>query len=1131
MGARVVRLLLLLTLAGIACDAHAAPALRVRRLPGTPSNPGGLPPEYRAEAEARIRQWRSFDDVIVGPGARWTHSDPRRTGAQSPFAAGKDLKSGAPVTNAPIKTKRVAFIRIDFLADRGGPNTSGDGRFDLSGPDTLAPPIDRAPHNRDFYLAHLEALKRYYATQTYGQVAIEGDVWPRSPNGAYSVSDLADFGPWRFSTDIYGAAVHMFRTMILAADSQSVVLGDRIPWDQYGYIVLIHAGSDFQSDVRQDSPQDIPSFTIGVPDTDAVVVRNVSAPGDSFVIDRASLVPETINQDERFGAINGVLAHECGHLFFGFADIYDVNSGLPTVGFWSLMDTGNNLGIPVQPAYGPEIYATGIVPPAIDPLQRYFACPNLALTEVSFGDTVNVTDVERHGDILRVRMSSDEDLLIENRYVPPASVIELDQDPVTRVVLGPRAPETWNYDALLPGGGVLVWHVDSSVIPFTNSLRTNPDFGFNSDPFRQGLSVIEADALDDLGDFNSPYWLASYRDPWYAGNATVLSDTTRPKLVTHAGTKPHVRLEVFGAPDTTMRLYATRTWLLPGFPLLSSFPSAGPQLLAIDADGDGKREVCWAGGDPLVGDTLSLFAVRASGAGLAGPDPVFATLDAVPFGQMAAIATGNPATGLGPSLFAVSTIPTGPTLASDGGRVWLFDHTGATSGAWPAALPSIVTTPPVLAGAYPNANVIVGCADGRVYALNLDGSIRATSAVALAGGVRGKLAVTQAPGVPGTDGLAASGWAIAAGGGAGDVGVFLLAVPGAGPDAMPAANGWPRTMLATASFDPDFLWLDFDGAGSANPTGCGSGAPELVVHHADLLWGFCLTGTPLAGFGHDVGDTLIASLGAGDPDGDGYPEVLTQNRLAQVAFVNASGYPSPGWPRALSTEGILAEKPELTFPDTARSFPTSSAPLAVDPVGDGRTRVVALTATGVLAALDGAGRVPEGWPLATGSGALGTPVVSDLDGDGHAELVAPDRLGLLWAYTLPGAAADPLVNPWPMLGGDPGRTFALARARTSTPAPYAKGPLVSGSLKAFPNPARQKPVSLAFQLTEPADVEIRILDTSGHEVARLHHDGQPSDNRVIWDPGGAPAGLYLARVRIRGNGSERTETLNVGVIK
>ena len=60
------------------------------------------------------------------------------------------------------------------------------------------------------------------------------------------------------------------------------------------------------------------------------------------------------------------------------------------------------------------------------------------------------------------------------------------------------------------------------------------------------------------------------------------------------------------------------------------------------------------------------------------------------------------------------------------------------------------------------------------------------------------------------------------------------------------------------------------------------------------------------------------------------PEVLTQTSHSRVAFVNVTGYPSPGWPRAGSPEGVLSENPELTAPDSPRTFPTMSPPLALD---------------------------------------------------------------------------------------------------------------------------------------------------------------------------------------------------------
>ena len=347
-----------------------------------------------------MARWRSFPDMVSHPRVNWAPHAARRAGwhrapihpertlVGTEFLGGSgDVQAAPPVT--PPDTINVAFIRIEFQNDRGGSESSGDGRFDLSTPGDAAPPIDRPPHNRSFYMAHHEALARYYDTQSYGRVVIRGEVWPRDENGAYHCTDMADFGPWAFSQGIYRAAVNMFRSMIFAADTQSVkIFNDQIPWDQFDRIVLIHAGSDLQSDVLQDSKEDIPSFTIGVGDTDVVIFPRDTVM--AFPIDRASIVPETINQDGYYGAINGVCAHECGHLMFGFADLYDVNTGLPRVGLWSLMDSGNLVGSKVVLQDQSILFATGLLPPSIDPWQRAFVGDALHFREVDWGSTITL---------------------------------------------------------------------------------------------------------------------------------------------------------------------------------------------------------------------------------------------------------------------------------------------------------------------------------------------------------------------------------------------------------------------------------------------------------------------------------------------------------------------------------------------------------------------------------------------------------------------------------------------------------------------------------------------------------------------------------------------------------------------
>src|SRR5262249_11178357 len=156
--------------------------------------------------------------------------------------------------------------------------------------------------------------------------------------------------------------------------------------------------------------------------------------------------------------------HECGHLIFGLEDLYNFETGEPVVGEWSLMDSGNLVGSKVLvPADNSIVFAVGLLPPSIDPWQRFFVGDALYFPEAVVGDTMRILDSERHPDVPRVTLSSDEYLLLENRWLLPDTVVQLHADPVTSVVLGPL-PDTLLYDALCPGPGVLVWHIDESVI-------------------------------------------------------------------------------------------------------------------------------------------------------------------------------------------------------------------------------------------------------------------------------------------------------------------------------------------------------------------------------------------------------------------------------------------------------------------------------------------------------------------------------------------------------------------------------------------------------------------------------------------------------------------------------------------
>src|SRR5262249_34095023 len=394
--------------------------------------------------------------------------------------------------------------------------------------------------------------------------------------------------------------------------------------------------------------------------------------------------------------------------------------------------------------------------------------------------------------------------------------------------------------------------------------------------------------------------------------------------------------------DTTQHVRVTRTWQPAGWPVTANFPPGGPVLLAIDMDGDGKQDIVWAGGDSAVTDTsaalraavrdsAALFCVRFEGKGLGGADTLdFAPLDQRPRREVAAARVGST---VQTSLVVATTYHYGPSDAV-GGKLWAVDATGASPPGFPVTLLSPASTPPVTIAGGPTWLSYVGCEDGRVRAIGSAGQVLATSNAVAPGGVTGRLALSVGNGlIPGV---------IALGTASGDVVVL---------DTNGLAERARWTLAAPGSgFAPDFLWARLGGAGASSVAQC-NGFPTLIAHDKDRVFALCPNSpSPLPGWGAPFGDSLVAGLAAGDVDGDGFPEVIVQTQHGRLAFLNSqTGRPSPGWPRAGSPE----------------AFVTNTPPMAMDLNGDGLPEIVSLNASGVIAALDRAGRTPDGWPLPT----------------------------------------------------------------------------------------------------------------------------------------------------------------------
>jgi M6 family metalloprotease-like protein len=1006
----------------------------------------------------------------------------------------------------PPETLRVLGLKIDFATDSlGSLTTTPDGKFDLRDGSSLGIVIDPPPHDREFFLSHLEALRRYWKFASYGHLVIEYDVYPQADSAAYRLGDTGRYGPWTLGQESFDSAARFFRDAVRVADQT-----DSIPFGQFDVVTLFHAGSDFQTDLNRDSPRDFPTFQINLGDS-------VPVNGGAVAIRGGIVMPETESQDGYYAALNGTLAHEFGHTQ-GLFDLYDIETFFPGVGIWSNMDSGYLLGTSVRDEKsGAVVDASGILPTSLDPWSKFLLWPdNIEYIDPGRSFTTSLRATQLSDTTLFVPLGGEEFYLIENRATDLNfdNTLYLDKDDSTGVLLGPALADSTDtlgdkeYDFLLPGQGVLVWHVDNSVI---YGRHIPPDFGINSNPSRRGVRVMEADGILDLGDPTSPYLFGSPFDPYFVGNHTRLGPETTPNSNTNDGGLSHITIDVLSPAALAMNLRITGDWRVEGWPLATGVSQRGARPTYGRLRHDGLVSVVTAV------DSL-IYAWMSDG------EPYYTTGDS-------SVVAALPAKIVGPVLFADSLFHRNPlaihdaslvATAEDGG-VYAFRAAARDSGTsiplfgWPPALdpgsPTVLaTTAPALD---PGGQVIVGGSDGRTFVILPSDS------------------VTVAPRVDPFSDTLRVGAAVITAPASGNLAVGRFTGAGGYQVAWALRNGWIRILDAynkglggidvrfrvqNANLEPYLLGVDVDRAADRDL--------ELVVSDANqnLIHCFRLDGSEMPGWPIAVAGTLWGPLAAGDLDGDGYPEIIAMDKEGRVHRYNRNGVEPQGWPVSMTGRyGLEASGGE-------------GSPLVADVTGDARAEAIVGLDNGLLVALGDDGRTVSGWPLAIQGGASSTPLVLSLNdaqlppdppGPAWTHLViGGDDDGALHAFQLPVRADSTLFSrdgvsartPWPEFGGNRRRTSVLEDIFQGA---VVQAPQVAkGSVYCFPNPAHGQDIGLAYTLGQGvSSVIIRVLDPMGNEVERLNGTSSPAQNVVRIPVRDLASGVYLVRLEVQGSGA------------
>ncbi|MGB5105080.1 MAG: M6 family metalloprotease domain-containing protein [Candidatus Zixiibacteriota bacterium] len=175
----------------------------------------------------------------------------------------------------------------------------------------------------------------------------------------------------------------------------------------------------------------------------------------------------------------GVFAHEMGHAYFGYPDLYDIDYSSNGIGRWSLMAGGSwNGSLGNSPAH----------PDAWSRIEAGFATATNVVSNVVNQSLPNV-EQNSSGAIFRLWTNGgagNQYFLIENR-------------------------QKTGYDAGLPGAGMLVWHIDEAMATGDNTDNADEWYPGHTSSGHMRVALEQADGLFELekkgdnGDTGDPF--------------------------------------------------------------------------------------------------------------------------------------------------------------------------------------------------------------------------------------------------------------------------------------------------------------------------------------------------------------------------------------------------------------------------------------------------------------------------------------------------------------------------------------------------------------------------------------------------------------------------------------------------
>ncbi len=261
-----------------------------------------------------------------------------------------------------------------------------------------------------------------------------------------------------------------------------------------------------------------------------------------------------------------------------------------------------------------------------------------------------------------------------------------------------------------------------------------------------------------------------------------------------------------------------------------------------------------------------------------------------------------------------------------------------------------------------------------------------------------------------------------------------------------------------------------------------------------------------------ITDSITGQFSIADIDGNGTVDIVCNSAQRLMAF-NKQGFTLLNFP---------------LHPKLSAGEKLIGTPMIIDLNGNNDIALIITSNKGQIIAYNKHGDILNGFPIAAGGQFSQQAIPLQFDDDSPLELCAISDFGV--------------VSAWEILGTGPSSKLIWSNTNLNASnnahlqeeyliQDFGNNIIQKKRFFNYPNPNIDNFTTIRYYLNDPAQVTIRIFDSSGYKVDEFNGPGfADADNEVEWNVKNISSGVYICQLDVRSENKRERELIKILVV-